>query len=119
MKKINVLKKNEDFNRIIKENKAFKTKNYIIYLEKTEENIYHFGISVSKKIINAVGRNKIKRQIREIISKKIYKNNFNCIIIVKRSFLDNDFQKNKLELENALEKLNIVKEDKNEKEKNN
>ena len=34
MKKINILKRNEDFNRIISSIPAFKYKDYIIYLEK-------------------------------------------------------------------------------------
>ncbi len=75
MKKINVLKNNRDFNRIIENKKPYKFKGYVIYIEETLEEINHFGISVSKKLINAVGRNKIKRQIRQMISKKIYKKN--------------------------------------------
>lgn len=109
MKKINVVKKNEDFNRIIKNNKPFKSNNYIVYIEKNTNDIYHFGISISKKIINSVGRNKIKRQIREIISSKVYQNNFNCIIIVKRDFLKNSFNYNKEELIEIFKKLNILK----------
>ncbi len=119
MKKLNILKKNEDFSRIIKNNKAIRTKSFIIYIEYNTNDIYHFGISVSKKIINAVGRNKIKRQIKEIISTKIYQNNFNCIIIVKKDFLNQTFQSNKLELENIFKRLNIVKGEKYEQEKNN
>ena len=34
MKKINILKKNEDFNRIIASIKPYKYKDYIIYKEK-------------------------------------------------------------------------------------
>ena len=79
MKKINVLKNNYDFNRIINNEKPFKYKGFIVYVEKNTNDFYKFGISVSKKIANAVGRNKIKRQIREIISKNNFENNFNCI----------------------------------------
>ena len=44
MKKVNILAKNNDFNRIIKSGKPIKKNNYIIYLEKTNENQYHFGL---------------------------------------------------------------------------
>lgn len=118
MKKINILKKNEDYNRIIQHLKPYKYKDYIIYLEKTKENCYHFGFSVGKKVGNAVTRNKIKRQLKNILDKKDYKKGFNCIIIVKKSILAKSFSERELNLWNALEKLNIIKENTHE-EKNN
>lgn len=109
MKKINVLKENRDFERIIKNNIPFKYKGFVVYLEKKEEAPYHFGISVSKKLINAVGRNKIKRQIREIISKNNYEKNFNCIIIVRKSYLENNFKDNMNDLLFIFKKLKMIK----------
>jgi len=110
MKKINILKKNEDFNRIIKSNKAYKTKYFFIYLEWTSDSIYHFGISVSKKIGNAVIRNKYKRRIKDIIDEKDYKNNFNCIIILRKEVLNLSFSALKDSLIDSLEKLKLIKE---------
>lgn len=112
MKKINVLKDNRDFNRIIRNNKPFKYKGYIVYKEENIDNnkYYRFGISISKKLINAVGRNKIKRQIREIISKNNYEKIFNCIIIVRKSYLENNFKENEKDLLFILKKLNLIKE---------
>ncbi len=76
MKKRNILKENKDFNRIIKNNKPYKSKSFIIYLEKnTNIDCYKFGFSVGKKIGKAVIRNKIKRQLRNIIDKNDYQNN--------------------------------------------
>lgn len=115
MKKINVLKENRDFNRIIKKEQPFKYKGFMVYLERNTNDNYKFGISVSKKLANAVGRNKIKRQVREIISKNNYENNFNCIIIIRRSYLENDFQKNLEDLNFIFNKLKIKKEQQNEK----
>ena len=34
MKKINIIKSNREFDRIIKNNKSFKYKDFIVYLEK-------------------------------------------------------------------------------------
>ena len=106
MKKINVLKENRDFKRIINAKKPFKYKSFIVYKEDTNE-IYKFGISVIKKIGNAVLRNKIKRQISEIISKNNYENSFNCIIIVRKSYLENNFLNNSNDLNYIFQKLNI------------
>lgn len=110
MKKINSLKKNEDFERIIKNNKSYKYKDYIIYIEKNDSKIYHFGISVGKKIGNAVTRNKVKRQIKSIIDKKNYQNGFNCIIIVGKGIINRTYQEMEENLFNALLNLKIMKE---------
>ena len=109
MKKINILKNNEEFGRIIHSNNAIKYKSFIIYIEENTNDVYKFGISVSKKIGNAVCRNKIKRQIKNIIDKKHYKNNFNCIIIIRKSYLDFTFEENKNNLYHLLEKYQLSK----------
>ena len=95
MKKINILKDSRDFDRIIKKYKPYKYKDYIIYLETDTKDVYKFGLSVGKKIGNAVNRNKIKRQLKAIISEKDYQNNFNCIIIVGRGIHERTFLERK------------------------
>ena len=110
MKKINILKDSKEFDRIIKGYKSYKYKDYIIFLEKNTNDVYKFGLSVGKKIGNAVRRNKVKRQIKSIISQKDYKNNFNCIIIVGKGINERTFKEMKDNLLTALNNLNIIKE---------
>ena len=109
MKKINILKENREYNQIIKKKKPFHYKDYIFYIEKDTKDVYHFGFSVGKKIGNAVTRNKIKRQIKNILDQKSYQNNFNCIIIVKKGILNKKFHEMEKDLLEAIDKLNIVK----------
>ena len=111
MKKINIVKKTQDFTRIIKTKKAYVSNSFVIYIERKNQPTYHFGISVSKKIGNAVTRNKLKRQIKSIIDKKDYQNNFNCIIILRKGILSKSFKQKEIELYKELNKLNIYKED--------
>ena len=110
MKKINIVKENRDYNRIIEKNKPFRYKDYIIYIDKRESSIYKFGFSVGKKIGNAVVRNKVKRQIKEIVSQNDYQNDFDCIIIVGKGILNRSFSEMSQDLNFALRKLNLVKE---------
>ena len=110
MKKINILKRNIDFERIIRENKPFKYKDYIIYLEHKESDVYKFGLSVGKKIGNAVVRNKYKRRLKNIIDEKSYQNNFNCIIILGKGILSRSFDEMRENLFKAFEILKITKE---------
>ena len=110
MKKINILKSSREFNRIIKENKPYKYKDYIIYLERNDDKIYHFGLSVGKKIGNAVQRNLIKRRLKAIIDKKDYQNSFNCIIIVGKGINERSFKEMEDNLLFSFKNLNIIKE---------
>ncbi len=114
MNKEHILKNNYDFQRIIENNKPYRYKDYILYIEKTGDN-YHFGFSVGKKIGHAVVRNKVKRQLRSIVSKKHYQNGFNCIIIVGSNVLNKTFQEMETDLIKALTANNLIKENTNEK----
>lgn len=109
MKKKNILKNNRDFQRIIHQYRPYKYKDYIIYLERIEDKEYHFGISVSKKLGNAVVRNQLKRQIRSIIQERDYQKNFNCIIILGKGILSKTYQEKKNNLLEALEHLDIYR----------
>ena len=114
MKKINILKESKEFDRIIKKYKAYKYKDYIIFLERNTNDVYKFGLSVGKKIGNAVRRNKVKRQLKAIISQKDYQNNFNCIIIVGKGINEKNFEQRENNLLIALKNLNLIKEKSNE-----
>jgi ribonuclease P protein component len=64
----------------------------------------------SKKLGNAVNRNKIKRRIKNIIdkNKKLYENNLDCIIIVRKRCLEltyEEMEKSFCELINKIKKI--------------
>lgn len=71
MKKKYIVKKQQDFNNIIKTGKKIYSKYFVIYYK--DNNIIHsrYGISVGTKLGNAVFRNNHKRKIRMIIDKNI------------------------------------------------
>ena len=65
MKKMKTLKKNYEFQNVLKRGKFFVGKQIIVYIEKNREEENIFGIAISKKLCTAVKRNSIKRKIRE------------------------------------------------------
>ena len=117
MKKLYIVKHQRDFDKIKKTGNIQKNYYFVIYFLGNKLPYDRFGISVGKKIGNAVHRNKYKRKIRAIIDnyKKIYVNNQDYIIILRERAKDKNYQ----ELENSFLSLmsNIRKELKNEKEK--
>jgi ribonuclease P protein component len=67
MKKINIVKKNLEFNEIIKKGRKYYSDLFFVYILKNSYPYNRYGISVSKKVGNAVTRNKYKRRIKNII----------------------------------------------------
>lgn len=94
MKKYEIVKQNTEFNDIIKNGKYLKNEYFVIYYVDGNENFPKFGLAVSKKCGNAVVRNKIKRQLRDLINrhKKLFSNTKNYIIMVRRGINEISFK---------------------------
>ncbi|MDD6878824.1 MAG: ribonuclease P protein component [bacterium] len=112
MKKQFRVKKKYEFENIIKSSNFVKNKFFIIYYNKNNLNYYRFGVSVGKKLGNAVFRNKYKRKIRSIIdnNKKYYQNNLDYIIIMRKACIDCEFsvlQENYIKLIEIINKGDI------------
>ena len=94
MKKKYIVKESKDFEKIIKKGKSKINKSFVIYYLENNLNYSRYGISVGKKIGNAVIRNKYKRKIRSIIDnyKKSYVNSVDYIIILRKGAIQKNFQ---------------------------
>lgn len=94
MKKLYIVKSHQDFDRIIKTGRRIKNKSFIIYSIENNLPYDRYGVSVGKKLGNAVYRNRYKRKIRAIIDnyKKLYINNKDYIIILRGSTEEKNYQ---------------------------
>lgn len=108
MKKCNRVKKEYEFNSIIKTGKQIKNKFYIVCYKENKLDIYRFGISVGKKLGNAVFRNLYKRRIRNIIdkNKKNYQKGLDYIIIMRKGCINVSFEEMEVQLLNLLNNIN-------------
>lgn len=114
MKKKEIIKKSDDYTKIIKQNNKLKNKYYSLFYTKANNTL--FGISIPKKIGNAVVRNKNKRQIKNIIdnNKNNIQNNYNYVIIIRKEILSLSYKDKEKELIDLFKKIG----EKNEKQKN-
>ena len=86
MKKRFRVKKEKDFSAIFKKGESFANRKFVIYRLENDEQHFRVGLSVSKKLGNAVTRNQIKRRIRHILIE--YKNqlveNVDFVVIARK-----------------------------------
>lgn len=106
------LKKNKEFKKVYENGKSYATRNLVIYClnyEKGKKNRY--GLSVSKKIGNAVVRNRLKRRLREIIrefeKEKEFKG-FDIIFIARQPVVKLEYQRLKRDVKKLYKKMNLI-----------
>lgn len=90
------IKKDKEFNFFYNHAKKIFTKYVLIFHTKTKEQ--KFGFVTSKKVGNAVKRNRLRRIFREVVHKNIEKfdKNSSYIIIAKKTCLE-DYENIKYE----------------------
>jgi ribonuclease P protein component len=104
MKVVNRIKDSKDFATTIKKGKTVKNQSFVLHFANSEINHTRVGISVSKKIGNAVTRNRVKRQLRAMCDSLInYSlNTFDIVLIARQDFLGKSFVENKTLLNDLL-----------------
>lgn len=111
MKTVNRIKANEEFVLTVRKGKALKASSYVVHFRKNDLNLCRVGLSVSKKIGNAVIRNRVKRQIRAMCGMLIDFNqySYDIVIIARQEFLKESFESNKNTLNKLLSEIGITK----------
>ena len=112
MKKRFRVKKEKDFSAIFKEGKSFANRKFVIYRLENDEQHFRVGLSVSKKLGNAVTRNQIKRRIRHILIE--YKNqlveNVDFVVIARKGVEILDYAEMEKNLLHVLKLSKIYQE---------
>lgn len=108
MKKKYRIKKSEEFQTIIQHRKYITCSSLVLYYKKKEEEVSRIGISVGKKVGNAVVRNKLKRQLRMMVQEVFtFQEDFDFVLIVREPFSKQNFEENKKDLEILLKKVKM------------
>lgn len=115
MKKNNIIKESYEFTRIINTGISIKNNYYSIFYQKSEKEKNRYGITIPKKLGKSVTRNKIKRQIKNIIdTNELYiQKPYDYVIIIKKQILELTYQQKKEQLINIFKKIGEKNEETN------
>lgn len=108
--KVNRIKNKKDFERVFENSKSFKDKGLIFRASKNNLKLVRFGFVVSQKVSKkATERNKIRRRLASILSKKIneLKTGTDLVLIGLPEIKNKSFLEIKKIIENALIKLGL------------
>ncbi|MEK4826713.1 ribonuclease P protein component [Niallia sp. FSL W8-0951] len=111
MKKEFRIKKNKEFQSVFKKGQSFANRQFVIYKLKKEEQVhFRIGLSVSKKIGNAVKRNQIKRYVRQAFLEldDMLENKYDYVIIVRKPVSDMSFEEVKKSLIHILKIAKVL-----------
>ena len=111
MKVVNRIKDNQEFVFTVRKGNVLKHNPFLIHYINNDKNVCRIGISVNKKLGNAVIRNRVKRQTRAMCDSLVEytSHTFDVVIVIKAEFLNNSFDDNKKILNNLLSKIGITK----------
>jgi ribonuclease P protein component len=111
MRKKNRVKRNEDFTAVFQKGKSIANRQFVVYqLPKVEQAGFRIGLSVSKKLGNAVTRNRIKRYIRQVFTEiKIdVKGQRDYVIIARKPCVELTYEEFQKSLIHVLKKAESI-----------
>lgn len=112
MKKSRRVKSEFDFQKVFKRGKSFANRQFVIYgLPKEDQDQFRIGLSVSKKLGNAVLRNQIKRYIRQSFHEldSGLLQNMDYVIIARKPAATMNCEETKKSLEHVLKIAKFLK----------
>ena len=104
------LKKNSDFRRLYSKGKSAVTPYLVVYCRRNGQTVNRVGFTVSAKLGNAVTRNRVRRQLREIyrLNSPCLKNGIDMIIVARSRCVNGDYGKMESAFVTACGKLGLT-----------
>jgi ribonuclease P protein component len=113
LEKKNRIRLDKEFDHVFKTGQSFYSGLMGVKIANNTQNNTRFGFLVGLKVDKkAVGRNKIKRQLREIAGKELpkIKDSFDVVVVALPAISGLDFVLIKKDFQKALRKLNLYKD---------
>ena len=103
MKKSYRVKRRQDFQAIFGQGKSVANKRFVVYSLDEAQKHFRVGLSVSKKLGNAVTRNRVKRKLRHVLMEfapNLVNQDF--VVIARKGVETLDYHEVKQNLEHVL-----------------
>jgi len=106
------LRKNSDFLYIYRKGKSIGHPLLVLIYKRSGHSSLRIGFSITKKFGKAVKRNRIKRQLREIVSAELenIKHGYDLVFSVRKNAADASFNELKNAVINLLRRARLYKE---------
>ena len=105
------LKKDSDFRKVYKHGKSFANRNLVMYILDNKSDSTREGISVSKKVGNAINRNKIRRRIKESYRLNIDANvkyGYDIVFIARVAIKEADYKDIEKSMNHLIRKAGLI-----------
>jgi len=106
--KIEGIKSKKEFREILDKGQKISSNFFLTYIKKTEEtNSLKAGFIITKKIGNAVTRNRIRRKIKEALRVTEFESDtgISMIFIIRKAVIEKDYLNIREELDKVLRKI--------------
>ena len=106
------LKKNKEFQYTYKKGRSFGHPLLVLICRKTRLPVARIGFSITKKFGKAVRRNRIKRQLREILRLRLpdIKTGYDIVFVIRKEAKDAAYSKLYEAVNKLLKKANLLTE---------
>ena len=107
------LKKNSDFRRLYAKGKSTVTPYLVLYCKKTCLSDSRVGFTVSAKLGNAVTRNRVRRQLREIVRlhRSELRSGHDLVLVARSRCVNSEYSKMDASFCKACAALNLFHEE--------
>ncbi|MHA0857573.1 ribonuclease P protein component [Paenibacillus sp. CMAA1364] len=112
MRKSLRLRNRADFSRVYRHGKSFANHQFVVYwFRKKDVEQFRVGISVSKKVGNAVVRNRMRRMVKEIVrhQETTLIEHIDLVFIVRKGAIHMNYKDMEKSILHVLRKASIVK----------
>jgi ribonuclease P protein component len=112
MKKEYRIKKNKEFQAVFKHGQSFANRQFVVYAMNQPTHLhFRVGLSVGKKIGNAVTRNRVKRLLRQVVFEFApdLEQHKDYIIIARMPAADMTYEEVKKSLAHVLRRAKVLK----------
>lgn len=109
MSVLTVLKKNGDYRKVYSRGKSVADRHLVLYFLANNLEIFRLGFTVSKKVGNAVTRNRIRRLFREACRLNVekFQGGFDFILLARRDIAGFSYKQVEESLLKLLKRINI------------